>query len=149
MFRKRGKAGYDPGKSAFGGHDPMQGMPFRHMPLKPNEAEQALLDRELMSAVVMGDLRQVRASLSRGADAKAWDGGGMTPLMVAAMNGRTDIGEALLEAKADPLAKISIGMYEGMDAMAFARMHGQRRFCKMLQGYMAGPGGAAGRLRDG
>jgi ankyrin repeat protein len=148
FFKRKDRSGSDPGKSPFGGNDPMQDMPYRSMTLRPNEAEQKLLNDELLSAVIRGDIRDVRDSLSRRADAKAWDDGQMTPLMLAAMFGRTEIGRALIEAGADPSAKIKDGMYAGFDAAVFARMSGDNGFCAMLEERGIGSGWRNGRRRE-
>lgn len=55
----------------------------------------------LFDAVLYGDERAVQALVAGGADVNAFDETGMTPLMIAASEGRTAIAKRLVEAGAD------------------------------------------------
>ncbi len=120
--------------------------PFRTMEPHLTQSEQGMLDQRLMSAVATGDLRQAGAALASGADPNAWNDGGMTPLMLAALSGREGIALALLGAKADPTAKIRSGMYAGWTASSFARYGGHMKLHETL---LAREKEAADRKRAG
>ena len=60
------------------------------------------LDDELVDAVFLADLADVRALLDRGADPDTRDEDHRTPLMNATMDGERELVRVLLEAGADP-----------------------------------------------
>jgi ankyrin repeat protein len=53
-------------------------------------------NQDLVSAVINNQLQNVKAALDRNADVNTEDAKGLTPLIIAAINGRTDIVRELL-----------------------------------------------------
>ncbi len=61
----------------------------------------ALQSTSLSDAVLYGDVKAAQSLIASGADVNAFDATGMTPLMIAASEGKTAIAELLIQAGAD------------------------------------------------
>ncbi|WP_141331087.1 ankyrin repeat domain-containing protein [Myxococcus sp. AB025B] len=63
----------------------------------------------LFDAVLANDSRSLSAQLAAGADPNPFDDEGLTPLMVAAREGRAELVALLLEAGGDPILTNALG----------------------------------------
>jgi uncharacterized protein len=96
----------------------------------------------LVEAAGAGDLALVQSMLAAGADVNARDGldaqnqkHGITPLMLAAAEGHTEVVRALLAANANP----NIGQYDGTTALMNAAENGRVEVLKLLLAAKADP----------
>src|SRR5262249_17354657 len=74
-----------------------------------------------------GSIEMVRFLLERGLDVNAANDNGLTPLMVAALQGRVDMARVLLKAEADRKARGSFAVYQKKPAVEYARQLEDRR----------------------
>lgn len=84
----------------------------------------------LTAAAMKGEVAIARALLDAGAAIEGENTGGRTPLMFAAMFGRADAVELLLERGADPRARDA----EGRDAAGLARDQGADAIARRIDG---------------
>ncbi len=86
--------------------------------------------RSLQMAATNGHLDTVRVLVNAGAELDAHDNEyGVTALMGAATNGHDDIVELLIQAR----AAVNIRAPNGMTALGFANLKGQRSAARILQ----------------
>jgi ankyrin repeat protein len=85
-------------------------------------------DNKLLEAAKNGDLIKVQTLLEKGANPKAKDNIGLTPLHYAADLGYVEIVELLLERGADPKAKDNIGL----TPLHIAALWGHVKIVKLL-----------------
>ncbi len=86
------------------------------------------LDKELAEAVAAGDIQKLKMFLEQGADINAVNKEGETALMVAALEGRTDMARFLIERGADLNAKDSVGA----TPLLYAALGGSLETIKLL-----------------
>ena len=84
--------------------------------------------RSLTDAVLYGDAKGVQTQIAGGADVNAFDDTAMTPLMVAASEGRTAIAKLLIAAKAD----VNLASQEGTTPLMRAASAGQGEMMRLL-----------------
>ncbi len=86
------------------------------------------LDKGLAEAVAAGDIPKLRILLARGADVNAANKEGETALMVAALEGRTEMVRFLIERGADLEARDVVGA----TALLYAALGGSLDTIKLL-----------------
>jgi ankyrin repeat protein len=86
----------------------------------------------LLSAAKQGDTAHVQSFLQSGAagfGVNSHAGGGWTPLMIAAANGRVEVVELLLSHAAD----VTLRNADGETALSLARRHGYGEVERLLE----------------
>lgn len=93
----------------------------------------------LRKGVLLGDESMVQVALADGADVNLKDDLGLTPLMVAALQGHVQICELLIGAGADVASRCP----DGVDAVAFAVRAGHDALANRLLAHLANSDGEA------
>lgn len=100
----------------------------------PNNAQQTMAFGKLMGAIQEGQIRGVKDALAAGADVNGKSEVGLSPLILAAMTGKTSIVEALCDAGASLNQTVTgkAANTDGFTALHFAALNGHEEVAQLL-----------------